>query len=114
MKKEEIIIQLEKLETHCKSMNVENDTESIWEKDVEALEAAIILLKEEVFVGNPNDAIKFLLEKDNLRQQNLADCMGTLRQNVSQMLNRGKNDMKYSNFKKMVSVLGYEVVLQKK
>lgn len=114
MKKEEIVIQLEKLASHCKSMNMRNDTEGVWGKDVEALETVITFLKEEVSAGKPTDTIKFLLEKDNLNQQKLADRMETARQNVSQMLNRGNNDMKYNNFKKIVSILGYEVVLRKK
>lgn len=114
MKKEEIISWLEKLAIHCDAMNVCNDSESVWQKDVEALNTVVDLLKEEVSAGEPIDTIKSLLERDGLSQQNLADRMGILRQNVSQMLNRGKNDMKYSNFKKAVSVLGYEVVLRKK
>lgn len=114
MKKEEIIIQLEKLATHCNAMDVCNDPESIWQKDADALNIVVDLLKEEIPAGEPIDTIKFLLQKDGLSQQRLADRMGTLRQNVSQMLNRGKNDMKYSNFKKIVSILGYEVILRKK
>lgn len=114
MKKEEIISRLEKLAIHCDAMNVCNDPESVWQKDVEALNTVVDLLKEEISAGEPLDTVKFLLEREGLSQQNLADRMGTLRQNVSQMLNRGKNDMKYSNFKKAVSVLGYEVVLRKK
>ena len=113
MKKEVIIVQLEKLAAHCNNMNTGNDPGCAWAKDVEALEAVIILLKEEIAAGKPTDTIKFLLEKDNLNQQILADRMGTLRQNVSQMLNRGKKDMKYSSFKKVMSALGYEVVLRK-
>lgn len=113
MKKEEIISQLEKLAIHCDAMNVCNDPESVWQKDVEALNTVVDLLKKEVSAGEPIDTIKFLLERDGLIQQNLADRMGTLRQNVSQMLNRGKNDMKYSSFKKMVSILGYEVIVRK-
>lgn len=111
MKKEEIVIQLEKLASHCN--NMDNDKKSIWRKDAEALEAAITLLKEEVYAGKPTDTIKHLMEKDNLNQQKLADRMGTSRQNVNQMLNRGKSDMKYSNFKKVMSELGYEVILRK-
>lgn len=114
MKKEEIISRLERLAIHCESMNVWNDPENVWQKDAEALSTVVDLLKAEVSAGEPIDTIKFFLKRDGLSQQNLADRMGTLRQNVSQMLNRGKNDMKYSNFKKMLSVLGYEVMLRKK
>ncbi|MCM1245763.1 MAG: hypothetical protein NC293_08995 [Roseburia sp.] len=113
MEKKEMIFQLEKLAAYCESMNVENNAESVWGKDAEALKMVIALLSEEVFVEKPIDTVKFLLKRDNLTQQKLADRMGTLRQNVNQMLSRAKNDMKYSSFKKMISVLGYEVVLRK-
>lgn len=112
MKKEEMIIQLENLAIHCNSMN--DDPDSIWQKDAEALNIVVNLLKEEISVGEPTDTIKFLLKREGLSQQKLANYMGTLRQNVSQMLNRGNSDMKYSSFKKIVSILGYEVVLRKK
>lgn len=112
MKKEEMIIQLENLAIHCNSMN--DDPDSIWQKDAEALNIVVNLLKEEISVGEPTDTIKLLLKREGLSQQKLANYMGTLRQNVSQMLNRGNSDMKYSSFKKIVSILGYEVVLRKK
>lgn len=114
MKKDEIIIQLEKLTVHCESMNTENDEKSVWGKDVEALAEVTTFLKGEISAGKPIDTIKLLMEKENLNQQKLAVRMGTLRQNVNQMLNRGKADMKYSSFKKVMSALGYEIILRKR
>ena len=48
-----------------------------------------------------------------MTQQDLADRMGTSRQNVSQLLNRNAKSMRYDSFAKTVSALGYEIVLKK-
>lgn len=45
MTHDEIIEQLESLLSHCKSMIEKDDSPSIWEKDCEALEAAIAALR---------------------------------------------------------------------
>ena len=45
MTNDEIIKQLESLLAHCKSMIEKDDSPSIWEKDCEALEAAIVALR---------------------------------------------------------------------
>lgn len=45
MTNDEIIKQLESLLAHCKSMIEKDDSPSIWEKDCEALEAAIAALR---------------------------------------------------------------------
>lgn len=70
--------------------------------------------KEEIIGIEPADAIRQILEKENLNQQRLAEKMGITRQNVSQMLNRNVVSMRYDSFYKMVKTLGYEVFIRKK
>ena len=48
-----------------------------------------------------------------LTQQDLADRMGITRQNISQSLNRNAKSMRYDSFSKMVTALGYEIVVKK-
>ena len=45
--------------------------------------------------------------------QDLADRMGITRQNISQSLNRNAKSMRYDSFSKMVTALGYEIVVKK-
>lgn len=60
------------------------------------------------------EAIREILEIENLNQRKLADKMGVTRQNVSDFLNRGTKSMRYDSFERMVSALGYEIVARKK
>ena len=46
MKREEIIEQLDSLEDHCKSFAEKDEPDNIWNKDVEALKEAKIIIKE--------------------------------------------------------------------
>lgn len=64
--------------------------------------------------NNATDLIRELLEEEKLNQQQLADRMGVMRQSVSQMLNRGKGNIRLDNFEKMLRVLGYELEVVKK
>lgn len=48
-----------------------------------------------------------------MTQQDLADRMGITRQNISQSLNRNAKSMRYDSFSKMVTALGYEIVVKK-
>ena len=59
------------------------------------------------------ETIRWILEEEKMTQQDLADRMGTSRQNVSQLLNRNAKSMRYDSFAKTVSALGYEIVLKK-
>lgn len=59
------------------------------------------------------ETIRCILEEEKMTQQDLADRMGTKRQNVSQLLNRNAKSMRYDSFAKTVSALGYEIILKK-
>ncbi len=59
------------------------------------------------------ETIRCILEEEKMTQQDLADRMGTARQNVSQLLNRNAKSMRYDSFAKTVSALGYEIILKK-
>lgn len=63
---------------------------------------------------DPVKIVRSILEQEELNQQKLADKMGVARQNVSQALNRNRISMRFDNFEKMVSALGYEIVVRKK
>lgn len=60
------------------------------------------------------EAIREILEIEDLNQRELADKMGVTRQNVSDFLNRGTKSMRYDSFERMVSALGYEIIARKK
>lgn len=68
----------------------------------------------EIKGGGAAELIKKAIIAEGLNQKILADRTGITRQNVSQMLNRGKNCMRYDSFEKLAEALGYEVVLRKK
>ena len=70
--------------------------------------------KIEITGTDPVKIIRRILEKEALNQQELADKMGVARQNVSQALNRNRISMRFDNFERMVSALGYEIILRKK
>ena len=55
-----------------------------------------------------------IMEKEKVNQKELAERMGCVRQNVSQMLNRGTVNMRYDSFYRMAEALGYEIILRKK
>lgn len=59
------------------------------------------------------ETIRCILEEEKMTQQDLADRMGTARQNVSQLLNRNAKSMRYDSFAKTVLALGYEIILKK-
>ena len=70
--------------------------------------------KIEITGTDPVKIVRSILEQEELNQQELADKMGVARQNVSQALNRNRVSMRFDNFEKMVSALGYEIVARKK
>ena len=70
--------------------------------------------KIEITGTDPVKVVRSILEQEELNQQKLADKMGVARQNVSQALNRNRISMRFDNFEKMVSALGYEIVVRKK
>ena len=70
--------------------------------------------KIEITGTDPVKIVRSILEQGELNQQKLADKMGVARQNVSQALNRNRISMRFDNFEKMVSALGYEIVVRKK
>lgn len=70
--------------------------------------------KIEIIGTDPVKIVRSILEQEELNQQELADKMGIARQNVSQALNRNRISMRFDNFEKMVSALGYEIIVRKK
>ena len=110
----DIINQMESLAAHCESMIDKDDPESIWKEDVVALNAAVKKLEGEIGGENAADVIRQIMEKENVNQKELAERMGSVRQNISQMLNRGITNMRYDSFYKIAKTLGYEIVLRKK
>ena len=73
-------------------------------------------MSEKEIIGGKNAAavITQIMKKEDVKQKELAERMGCVRQNVSQMLTRGTVNMRYDSFHKMVEALGYEVILRKK
>lgn len=63
---------------------------------------------------NAAEIVKAILDEEKISRSELAERMGCVRQNVSQALSRGKVNMRYDSFDKMVSALGYEIVVRKK
>ncbi len=70
--------------------------------------------KIEIIGTDPVKIIRSILDHEELNQQELANKMGVARQNVSQVLNRNRFSMRFDNFERMVSALGYEVIVRKK
>ena len=113
IKREKIIEQLESLALHCESMIEKDDPESVWIEDSIALRESSELFRGEVMGDGAADLIKNAIEKEGINQKILAERTGITRQNVSRMLNRGKNCMRYDSFEKLAKALGYEVFLRK-
>ena len=114
MSMREIISQMESLASHCESMIDKDDPESIWKMDAEALNEAVRKLEGEFNRANAAEVILRIMEKEKVNQKELAERMGCVRQNVSQMLNRGTVNMRYDSFYRMAEALGYEIILRKK
>ena len=114
MSMREIISQMESLASHCESMIDKDDPESIWKMDAEALNEAVRKLEGEFNGANAAEVILRIMEKEKVNQKELAERMGSVRQNVSQMLNRGTVNMRYDSFYRMAEALGYEIILRKK
>lgn len=70
-------------------------------------------MSEREFKGaTAEEIIRSILKEEKMTQQDLADRMGIMRQNINQSLNRNKS-MRYDSFSKIVSALGYEIVVKK-
>lgn len=67
----------------------------------------------EIKAANAEETIRHILDEEKMTQQDLADRMGITRQNISQSLNRNAKSMRYDSFSKMVTALGYEIVVKK-
>lgn len=66
----------------------------------------------EIKAANAEETIRCILDEEKMTQQDLADRMGITRQNISQSLNRNAKSMRYDSFSKMVTALGYEIVVK--
>ena len=71
-------------------------------------------VKEIISGKSAAEVITQIMEEEDIKQKELAERMGCVRQNVSQMLNRGTVNMRYDSFYRMIGALGYEIVLRKK
>ena len=69
--------------------------------------------KREYVVDDPVETIRMVMADEGVNQSQLAEKMGAVRQNVSQMLNRGNTAPRYDSFAKMAAALGCEVILRK-
>ena len=67
----------------------------------------------EIKAASAEETIRSILDEEKMTQQDLADKMGITRQNISQFLNRNAKSMRYDSFSKMVTALGYEIVIKK-
>lgn len=73
------------------------------------------MYKKEIVSGkNAAEVIRGIIENDNVKSKDIAQKLGVTRQSVSQTLNRGKGNMSYESFYRMVTALGYEIVLKEK
>lgn len=70
--------------------------------------------KIEIIGTDPVKIVRSILEHEELNQQELADKMGVARQNVSQALTRNRTSMRFDSFERMVTALGYEILVRKK
>lgn len=111
---EKIISHLESLAEHCDNMTDKDDPECIWRVDTVALREAVKELKGELSGENAAAIVRQIMEREDVNQKELAEKMGCVRQNVSQMLTRGTVNMRYDSFHRMVEALGYEIILRKK
>ena len=114
MSMSEIIAQMENLASHCSSMIDKDEPESIWRTDVEALNAAVEKLGNEYKGADAAEIIRTIMEREGVSRTELADRMGCVRQNISQMLTRGTAGMRYDSFHKLTDALGYEIIVRKK
>ena len=71
-------------------------------------------LKKEYEAGDPVEAIRKIMDEDGLNQKQLAERMGLTRQNVSQVLNRGRKTPRFDSIRKMVDALGCEIIIRRK
>lgn len=67
----------------------------------------------EIPVQTAGDAIRLLLSDENLTIEETAKMTGQTRQNISQSMNRNIRGMRFDSFQKIVSALGYEIVVRK-
>lgn len=109
-----IISQMESMAEHCENMINKDEPDSIWKLDVAALNEAVEKLKGEFGGASAAEVIRQIMEKEEVKPKELAERMGCVRQNVSQMLNRGTVNMRYDSFYRMAEALGYEIILRKK
>ena len=70
-------------------------------------------IKGEILVGTAEGAIREMLSNESITIEELARQTGRTRQNISQSINRNTRGMRFDNFQKLVSALGYEIVLRK-
>ena len=112
MDKEKLIKHLQELAEYCEKMK-KVDSGNIWHDGSEALQIVVKELSTECDGDDTADILREILLSEGLTQQQLADKTGTSRQNISQMLTR-VSSMKFSNFRKVLDVLGYEAIVRKK
>lgn len=61
----------------------------------------------------PTDLIHELMVKEGTNRCKVAQDIGMTRQNLYQMLNKGKGDLRVSSFLRIMKGMGYEVIVRK-
>ena len=62
---------------------------------------------------DPADLVQELMIAEGTNRNQLALKIGTSRQSLYQMLNKGKRDLRVSSFLKVLNGMGYEVLVRK-
>ena len=61
----------------------------------------------------PADLLKELMIEEGTNRNQIAQKIGMTRQNLYQMLNKGKKDLRVSSFIRILEGMGYEVIVRK-
>lgn len=112
MEKENVVKQLNDMRIYCLD-SAEMTGDSDWLNFADALETVVDAFSTEVSGDDAQSIIRTIMENDKVNQTKLANDAGMVRQNLSQMLNRGKS-IRYASFQKIIDALGYEIVARKK
>ena len=70
-------------------------------------------IKSEILVEKAEGAIREMLSNEGMTIEELARKTGQTRQNISQSINRNTKGMRFDNFQKLATALGYEIYLRK-
>lgn len=106
----ELIYDLRELSVYLDNTKDSNECK----KYNSSLKKVVELLNSEANGESAVEIIRQALEKYGVSQTELAERMGNTRQNVSQMLDRGRLGMRCDSFQRMAKALDCELILRKK